>query len=246
MSNKSITQGDQRWSERKGQLVKVTLGLVALVLAAVIGFMSGAMRSGASGTLALQQRVPFDVFWNQQSFSEVENTMAKLEALSAEFLTEVRLRHDISASTWPASQPAGGRSYSVDPAHAIGEIQKGIEGFKGTEQELLLSRELLSLLKRQHLDERWLNVYLAILYAHPMDPLVASAAADAVMISTQIGRGDELARAFAFLNFIPLEFPGKERISTISEGLRFTEIFSAELETVARRQPPDPGEELWQ
>jgi hypothetical protein len=102
--------------------------------------------------------------------------------------------------------------YVVQPGRAIDEVQKGIEEFKGTEQEMYLVQELLMLLKRQKFSERWLDVYLATLYEHPTHPLIGRNAKHAIALSDALGRQQELTQAFDFLSRIPSDRPAKEKV----------------------------------
>lgn len=196
----------------------------ALLAAGAGGFWLGARNQEGVG-LAVQQQVPFEFYLAQQSFSEIENTKAQLEALSTQFLTELRCRHDASAAGG-SIQRSGNPAYVVAPLRAIEEIEKGIEEFKGTEPELLLLRELLQLLKKQGLGQRYLDIYLHAVYQHPTHPLAAWAAKDAIRFSAALGRQHEVAEALEWLTRIPLSYPGKELISLRAAEMSLTRVGS--------------------
>jgi hypothetical protein len=183
-----------------------------LGLAGAAGYRVGMARQSSSWSMGVQQRVPFEFYLTEQSFSEIVNTRARLEALSVQFLTELRARHDASAQGSPVAPHLGNPLYRVQPGRAIDEVQKGIEEFKGTEQEMCLVQELLMLLKKQKFSGRWLDVYLAALYEHPTHPLIGRNAKHAIAISDALGRQQELTQAFDLLRRIPLNYPAKEKV----------------------------------
>jgi hypothetical protein len=60
-----------------------------LGLAGSFGYRVGRARQSSSWSLGVQQRVPFEFYLTEQSFSEVVNTRARIEALSIQFLTDL-------------------------------------------------------------------------------------------------------------------------------------------------------------
>ena len=208
--NKEQLRGSKPWAAAKLGWVGLICG--GLGLAAVVGYLLGTAGQKETSMLAVQQRVPFEFYLNEDSFSEIENTKAKLEALAVEFLTDLRLRHDGSI-LGPAASEHKNPSYAVQAEKARAELQNGIQQFKGTEQEMSLTQELLLLLKRQKLLDRWMDVYLGALYAHPTDALIGRYAKDAVTIGEAVGRQEDLMNAFDVLRRrIPLDFPAKEQV----------------------------------
>jgi hypothetical protein len=197
-----------------------------LGLAGAAGYRVGMARQSSGWSMGVQQKVPFEFYLTEQSFSEIVNTRARIEALSIQFLTELRARHDASALGSSAASHLGNPLYVVQPGRAIDEIQKGMEEFKGTGQEMSLVQELLMLLKNQKFSERWLDVYLATLYEHPTHPLIGRNAKHAVAISDGLGRQEELARAFDFLRRIPLDYPAKEKVQAALQNANVARLDS--------------------
>jgi hypothetical protein len=183
-----------------------------IALRGVVGYITGARHSGSDLILPVQQKIPLECYLNERSFSEIENATANLEALAVQFLTELRSRHDASALGNSTNVFLGNPLYRVNVSGAIQELQDGIEQFKGTDQELLLVRELLSLLKREKELDRWMDVYLATLYEHPSHSVIRSAGRDAGWISEAAGRQYDLANARNLLRLISLYVPDNEQV----------------------------------
>jgi len=194
---------------------KFLLG-IWIALSAAVGYMFGSHRQDTGSVLPVQQKIPLEFYLNEHSFSEIENTKSTLEALCQQFLTELQSRHHASA-LGAAGQPfLGSPLYRVDVPGAIQELEQGIKQFKGTDQELVVVRELLFLLKREALYDRWLDVYLSALYRHPTHALIADRVPEAERISEAAGRQYELANAFEFLRHIPVESPAKEQLGAVA------------------------------
>lgn len=68
------------------------------------------------------------------------------------------------------------------------------------------------MLKREGNYHRWLDVYLAALYAHPTNPLVGDFALRALDLSQRCRRETEVRRAFQFVQDMPLDFEAKQRV----------------------------------
>ena len=195
---------DDRSSNRSrtpslGPLFRAALLCSCLGLGAASGYMACGRRDGSDSVLQVQQKIPLEAYFSEPSFSEIENTKSRLRALCLEFLTDIRARHDLSASETGLTRFRRNPSYAVDPEGAIQELCAGIAQFKGTEPEMILVQELLCLLKKQQLGSRWLDVYLAALARHPTDPLIMKFAQDAQTISKAQQREGELNEAFELL-----------------------------------------------
>ena len=82
----------------------------------------------------------------------------------------------------------------------MGELLSALGQFKGTEQEVRVTDELLLQFKQQNCPSRWLDVYLALIYTHPADPAVRRHLREAVGIGQEIGREQDMADAIELLN----------------------------------------------
>jgi hypothetical protein len=203
-------QPSGRKGHRHGAGLARLLGIPgAILLAAIAGFGLGLARNNSSHLMAVEELVPLDYYLAEQSFSEVENTKARLAALATQFLTELRVRHNATAAT-PTTE-GGNPLYAVNTGSAIEELRAGIDEFKGTEQEMALVRELLCLLKKEGFTSRWLDTYLRALYVHATHPMLGRCDKDAVAISDALGRQAELAQAFYLLERNPFEYECKAR-----------------------------------
>lgn len=182
------------------------------VLAAVAGYYLGAMRAQAISRLPAQAQVPLEYLVSAESFSEVAQARAVLDALAAQHIElaqnlivqENRGRH----------RPRGDwESATARPVFAaIKLLEDGLTEFQGTGLEMRLLPTLLSALKRERLFDRWLQVYLSMLYAHPTHQLVGVLADEAVAISQVVGQQEAVAAAFCHLSSIPLEFHARAQI----------------------------------
>ena len=156
-----------------------------------------------------------DFFISEQSFSEVANAKALLQALSERYISEVRVLRYLdgtqSSSEVPSPFPADQEPLSV----TIDVLQKGVEAFEGTGQELEVAYDLLLTLKSAGQYDRWLEVYLRALYEHPTHGLVEVFARDAVSIGRAVGRESEVVRGFRHLSDIPIEFKAKQRVQQL-------------------------------
>jgi len=203
--------------DRRRKLLWGSILVGSAILSAAAGFVLG-VGNQSQWVMFVQQRVPFETYLTEQSFSEIENTRAKLNALASEFLTDLRARH-APLPAWSLAGTSGGNGiYTVRRADALDELQRGIEQFKGTEQEMPLIQELLYLLKKEKLTSRWIDFYLETLYEHPTDPLVARNAKEALVLGETLGRDAELAKAFDLIRRIPLQVGARQEGLVLAGG----------------------------
>ena len=173
----------------------------------------------AAGTLGLQLRdgsfsqtragktstLPdLDFFVRPRSFSEIETTRAELEGLALRFRTETRARHLSLNQKNPAERQT-----------VIAELERGIAEFKETPEELFLVQDLLLLLRAEGQNDRWLDVYLDILYRRPTQDLLATFLDTAQRLAQETGRESEVDSGFRHLLQIPLDFPAKRLLQDL-------------------------------
>jgi hypothetical protein len=200
----------------------VTRGILlgtGLAAGAALGYFIGVTRHEPDASLGVNQKVPLEAYFSEQSFSEIENTKARLKALGLEFISDVRSRHDQAGAGTTSGPFRRNPAYALDPAGAIEELEWGLEQFRGTEQEMYLTQELLCVLKKQKLEDRWLDVYLTALYSHPADPLIARFTKDAKLMSQARQRQPELTAAFELLDRIRAERPRASASLATLDGL---------------------------
>ena len=189
----------------------LTYSVLLAMTAGAIGYcIRGQPRDPA---MLLPSEVPFlHAYVAKRSFSEIRNAKADLEELGARYVMAVAIRRQID-TRWSA---AGGTvpDSHVEPhlAGAIEELEQGMQEFRGTGQEFILARELLKALKKSRKYDRWLEVYLDILYEHPTQPLIGCLASDAIVAAKATGSEDVLVAGFEHLTAIPLEFEAKEQV----------------------------------
>jgi hypothetical protein len=221
-----------------------SIGL-SLALGGGVGFLVGTTRQNAASSLSVRQTAPLDAYLTEGSFSEIENTKEKLRALATQFLAELHARHDVDSLEPDASNFHGNRSFAIDPGRALTELEAGVGQFNGPNPETRLYQEWLSLLKKQGLTSRWLDVYLHFAYEHPTDPLIGRYAKEALVIGQSSGRQLEVANALDGIRRIPFDFPYKQQLVESLNGSNLARVApdsqeSLELPTAAGVDQPLP------
>jgi hypothetical protein len=196
-------------SGRKSPLIAWTS--FALALGGLAGYLAGAGHFGKAGTHKSDPARQLEFYITERSFSEIENTKAKLEALCTQFVTGLP---GLYTSINPDSSRTGANpDSSIDSAeHTLEMLDKAREQFRGTEPEGYLVQQTLIILKRLRQGHRWLYLYLPFLYEHPTHPLVGAFAKDAVDMSDLVGRQSEVAEAFDLVRRIPLASATRDRV----------------------------------
>lgn len=183
---------------RRANSQDILCGIAVGLVAAWIGYAIGTNRSkspGPDATSTLEQ------YACSQTFSEVENARSFLRNLAMRAMTDLRIRTLIPLLRIPHGTP--GRDEEV--ARALREIRDTIQEFRGSGEEMILIRDFLSFLKREHLYAEWINEYLSLAYTHPSSKLVQDLAPEAKRVAEIIGRGSELTSALSFMGEIPSE-----------------------------------------
>jgi hypothetical protein len=200
-----------------------TKGHAALVLlagfAGVAGYYTGALREKVASHVPTEATVALGYLISPESFSEVEQARAVLEALADCYavLAQQLMVRDLTAPS-NVSGPGAGDGMPSLPT-AIRVLEEAMGEFKDTGQDLRLLPLLLHALKREGRYDRWLDLYLGALYAHPTHRVVADLAEQAVAISRAVGRQAEVAAGFQHLRNIPQEFGVHGRIESLLAGL---------------------------
>lgn len=189
--------------------------LRSLLLAAAVGcagYYLGLTREQRESYRPAAARTRLDDFVSAESFSEVEQARAVLEALASQYIKR--------AQTLIVQELGGRGAASGDPAARAGRpilgaiemLEEAMVEFKGTGHEFELVKILLFALKREQLYDRWLDVYLETLYEHPTAPILGLMADDAVLVSRAVEREGEVAAGLRYVNDLPLDFLAKSRI----------------------------------
>lgn len=184
--------------------------VLLLMAAAALGYrMRGWPRDG----VILPSEVPrLHAYVARQSFSEVRNARAALEELGARYVMAIETRRLMDCSQSAGNGRLASSSSEPHIPLAVEELELGMRDFRGTGQEFTVARELLRALKNSRRLDRWLEVYLDMLYQHPTQPLVGSLAGNAVVAAKAAGREDALAAGFRHLTMIPLDFEAKGEV----------------------------------
>lgn len=194
--------------------MKVITALPHLLLAAATGYLGFAARGLLPRQVtssSLQEVPPVELFYVPRSFSEVEQTRARLQALGSQclyrqYLDRLHLLQARRSRNEP--DPPPGQRFP----QSIRALEQSLEEFRGTGEELTLTHALLTLLRQEQLADRWLEVYLDSLYHHPTADLVGQEARRALDLARSVNREKELLEALRHIADIPFDFPAKRSV----------------------------------
>ncbi len=187
-----------------------TFVLLLLVGAFGGGYGMRSLHEDYTAPVAVDGVPPLEFFITRQSFSETENAKTALEAMCARFQAAVRAR--VLKGRYENDR----RDLSPDVlARAIRDLESGAKQFEGTGQELVLTADLLRDLRAAGRLERWIDVYLKTVYAHPMHPLAGDFASEAILVAKSVGREPEVIQALNHVGSIPLEFETRHRVAAV-------------------------------
>ncbi|MBL9139598.1 MAG: hypothetical protein JNK85_27260 [Verrucomicrobiales bacterium] len=149
---------------------------------------------------------PLESFLWWDSFSEVEQTKATLRAHALRAIAESRARY-LQIRRRPAlgvfSEDAiADRALSEE----IDRLNRQIVEFGGTDQEIMLTGELLHVLQKAERNNEWLDVFLASAYRWPTHDLVEWNVRRATEMGRQTGREDEVSNAIRYREGIPTKY----------------------------------------
>lgn len=183
---------------------RLVLTILLPVVAGCFGYCLGAMRERAIVQLPRNAAVELAQLLSAESFSEVEQTRATLDALADRYA--VFAQQLIVEDVLEYRDGAGNRAAGEMPplAMAIRVLEEAISEFRGTGHEMRLLPPLLNALKRAGRHDQWLDVYLGALYEQPTHMVVGNLAEQAVAIGEAVGREDEVAAALRHLQGVPL------------------------------------------
>lgn len=185
-------------------LRRMTGGLAALILAGSVGYRVHDYRTQLNSVSAVGSSWDLDYFTRPGSFSEVEATRADLEGLASRYRAEIRTRF---LYTPDAVRPVAQRRTSV-----IAELEQGAKEFHNAPGESFLVQDLLLLLKQAGSYDRWLDVYLDLLYRRPTEEVIALFVHEAQELGSATGRAAEVESALRHLLEIPIDSPTKRQL----------------------------------
>jgi hypothetical protein len=196
--------------------VQYSAGVIIAILIALIagtaGYYLRELRGTSMSLVPREQVPPLDDYFAPQSFSEAENAKALLDALANRYLAGVLIQCSSRLYQPPAKGAAREPNRKNDWTEIIKMIDKGVEEFEGTPQQLHLLEALLFALKHEQLYDRWIEVYLRVLYEHPTHHLVGEFAKEAIIVGRATGREAEILTAFRHVSNIPLDFEAKQQV----------------------------------
>jgi hypothetical protein len=199
---------------------------LCFLLTAAVGYYFQALRdkppSDQTGEI-----IGLDYFMPVQSFSEIETVRARMHALAARSLQE--LRHRRLAAGRPDRVVEGQESRrEQEMSRLIKDFHLAIFEFSGTGYELLFVQDLLWLLKNEQRHEEWISVYLHALYRHPIHPMIGRLASEAVRMGQVASREKEVLEAIDLLRGIPTQFTGN-RPAPLDPSSDLQEVFEIVL-----------------
>lgn len=178
--------------------------LATMVLAGIAGYRLHDYQRNSNSVTKIGAPWDLDYFTHPESFSEIEASRTDMEGLAARYRTEIRTRYLYAADS---AQPVARRRSSV-----IAELERGVEEFRNTPGEPLVLQDLLLLLKQAGEYDRWLTVYLDMLYRRPTEEIIGILAREAQELGTAVGRAAEVDAALRHVLEIPREFPSKQHL----------------------------------
>lgn len=179
------------------------MGGLALVLAGMVA-REAQMAWGTPRYLRIIPPLESFLWWD--SFSEVEQTKAVLRAHALRAVAESRARY-LQIRRRP--------SLGVFPANAIADralleeierLHRRIDEFAGTDQEAMLTGELLHVLQKAERSDEWLDLFLASAYRWPTHDLVEWNVRRAKEVGRQLNRQDEVDALFRHRESIPAKY----------------------------------------
>jgi len=199
-----------------GRWTPFLLGAIVLAFAAGgFGYYLHAFRENSISSLSGRSIAALDYYVSWESFSEVDEAKALLQASAVQIIQEMREQPGLGVYQVKIGSAS---RHNIQLTRVIGNLEQKIEEFKGTQQELLLVQELLWILWREGKHNQLVEVYLSVSYQHPTQVLVGHFADKALRSSQMIGREQDLIKAFQHITDIPLDFRAKWQVKSVMEG----------------------------
>jgi len=181
------------------------------VSSACVGFWLRGHAENSGTFLAAKSLPQLDYVVVPESFSRIENTRQTLQGLCSRLRLEVETR--LCEQGRLQLQPgASSQAMGAQASRIIRDLEDGMKEFEGTDQQLYVAEDLLSVLKREGRFRRWVELYLQAVYEHPMHPIVARFDSEAINIGKLAGREQDVISGLTHLSSIPLDFQGKAKI----------------------------------
>lgn len=161
---------------------------------------------------------PLDYFASVSSFSEVEQARAQLQALARRSLYVLQLRQTELQRALHAGDSGQQAQIASQMRQLVTDYERALEEFHDTSEEPELAAGLLHVLASLQESDRWLDVYLELLYRRPTEPVIGRLAGRALAAGRASGRLEEVERAFRYVVRIPLEFESKTMVQATLKG----------------------------
>lgn len=192
--------------------------LLLAVAAGSVGYYLHAFRENSTTSLSVQRVAALDYYVSWESFSEVDEAKALLQAAATQIIQDLREQPGVGVFQVHTGPPSQKEEEERQLNRALTDLKERIEEFKGTEQELYLVQELLWILWREARHEDFVENYLRVLYQHPCHVLVGHFADKALLSSQGIGREQEIVKAFRHVTSIPLDFRARHQVRSVLNG----------------------------
>ena len=195
-------------------------GIGASLAVAVLELLGGRF-VGLQASALTGKSVPLEYYTSPRSFSEVAIANAVLKALAEQALAELRRERLRAELTNHDRGIINERAHAAAVAVAVQGLRQGLQAFKDSAQERFFRWDLLILLKREKMYAQWITTYLAMVYQHPTDELIGWYARDAIWISQEAGRDQELLKALQRFVEIPIDSNARDLVrSALAEQRR--------------------------
>lgn len=172
-----------------------------------------------------------DYFILDDSFSEIQSAKAVLAGLSRRVLTELEIERCGQLRTVSSGTDHSDSKRAAYAQHNIEQLNWAVDEFKGTEQELVLTGNLLHTMWASEQYEGWLDTYLRLLYTHPTYDLVGTLVPDAFQIGSRLGRKEEVVQGLRFLQGIPFTCRAKMEAQKVLLSMPESGHLAAYIET---------------
>jgi hypothetical protein len=187
--------------KQKSMKTATIIGLLALGVGYLLGTEAKILRAGSSTGVS-----PLEYFSSPATFSEVETAKATLDGEAWQFISDMRSKY--------LTPSAAGYQMGEKPEFGewAAELEAKIQELHGTRPEFVITEELLHVLAAGNLPDRWLDLYLQVLYESPTQSLIPKRLGLATAFAAATGRADEVEAGLSHLMSIPTEFETKQKI----------------------------------
>jgi len=189
----------------------ISITLLAFGVGGLCGYMSRVRSTDSSLVLSTKDLLSDEYVTPPDTFSRIKNTRNALDALSTRAalgITETLAAYD----SLPRTSESERRKSEEILARAIHASEGAMQEFEGTPQQLVIVPTFLRALRMAGQFNRWIELYVQTLYAHPTHAVVSNLANDAAKISQVSGQQQQVLEALRYVIASPAEFEGRAEV----------------------------------